>query len=142
MLFGLPLEVVTMLGSSLFGGVMTMWSQAAKAKADQFDMLIRANSQGHKQTLEQLKADPGFSWGRKFIVVIIMLAAFGTLFLPTLLGVPQVIELTSSSEGLFGLVSNTVTEYHEVQGFVTPEWLRFSIFSIMGLYFGNSMVKK
>jgi hypothetical protein len=30
---GLPLELITMLGSGLLSGVMTMWSQSQKAKA-------------------------------------------------------------------------------------------------------------
>jgi predicted phage tail protein len=40
MLGGLPVEMITMLGSSLLGGVMSMWSQATKNKQDQQKMLL------------------------------------------------------------------------------------------------------
>ncbi len=142
MLFGLPLEVVTMLGSSLFSGVMTMWSQSVKAKNEQFNNMIKFNMQQHKNQVEQLQADPGFSWTRRIIAVVIVVGGLGLLYLPTLAGVPQIIELTNESTGLFGLISNTTTEFHETNAIVTPEWLKLSIFSIMGLYFGNSMTRK
>ena len=37
---GLPLELITMLGSGLMGGVMSMWSQSMKAKQDAFQRAI------------------------------------------------------------------------------------------------------
>ena len=40
MLGGLPVEMITMLGSSLLGGVMSMWSQATKNKQEQQKMLL------------------------------------------------------------------------------------------------------
>ncbi len=40
MLAGLPVEMLTMLGSSLLGGVMTIWGQKAKEKANQQKMLL------------------------------------------------------------------------------------------------------
>mgnify|MGYP003677208333 CR=1 FL=1 len=32
---GFPLELITMLGSTVLGGVMTIWGQSIKAKAEQ-----------------------------------------------------------------------------------------------------------
>ena len=34
MLAGLPVEMLTMLGSSLLGGMMTIWGQKAKEKRE------------------------------------------------------------------------------------------------------------
>ena len=46
MLGGLPAEMITMLGSSVLGGVMSIWSQSIKAKQDQQKMLLaRADNQ-------------------------------------------------------------------------------------------------
>ena len=33
-MFGLPVEMITMLGSSVLGGVMTIWGQSIKAKQE------------------------------------------------------------------------------------------------------------
>jgi hypothetical protein len=38
MLGGLPVEMVTMLGSSILGGVMSIWSQSIKAKQQEQKM--------------------------------------------------------------------------------------------------------
>jgi hypothetical protein len=35
MLGGLPVEMITMLGSSVLGGIMSIWSQSIKAKQDE-----------------------------------------------------------------------------------------------------------
>ena len=46
MLGGLPVEMITMLGSSLLGGVMSIWSQSIKAKQEEQKMLLaRAETQ-------------------------------------------------------------------------------------------------
>ena len=141
-MFGFPIELITMLGSGLFSGLMTMWAQSQKAKAEQFDRLIGGLTKQYDNQVTQLKADPGFSFTRRVIAFIIVLGAMLAIFLPSLVGVPTLIELTSSSEGLFGLFSDTTTTYETVDAFVTPEWLKHAMLSIVGLYFGNSIVKK
>ena len=141
-MFGFPIELITMLGSGLFSGLMTMWAQSQKAKAEQFDRLIGGLTKQYDNQVTQLKADPGFSFTRRVIAFIIVLGAMLAIFLPSLVGVPTLIELTSSSEGLFGLFSDTTTTYETVNAFVTPEWLKHAMLSIVGLYFGNSIVKK
>ena len=46
MLGGLPVEMITMLGSSVLGGVMSIWSQSIKAKQEEQKMLLaRADNQ-------------------------------------------------------------------------------------------------
>ena len=39
-MFGLPVEMITMLGSSVLGGVMTIWGQSIKAKQESQKMLL------------------------------------------------------------------------------------------------------
>ena len=46
MLGGLPVEMITMLGSSVLGGFMSIWGQSIKAKQDEQKMLLaRADNQ-------------------------------------------------------------------------------------------------
>ena len=46
MLGGLPVEMITMLGSSLLGGFMSIWGQSIKAKQEEQKMLLaRAETQ-------------------------------------------------------------------------------------------------
>ena len=37
---GLPVEMLTMLGSSLLGGLMSIWGQSIKAKQEEQKMLL------------------------------------------------------------------------------------------------------
>ncbi len=142
MIFGFPVEIITMLGSGLFSGIMTMWGMKAKAEAEFRMHALKANKQQHQQTIENIKVDPGFSFTRRVVTFIIVTGAMIAVFFPTLFGVPTLIELTSESEGFFGLFKNTTTTYETVNAFVTPEWLKHAMLSIVGLYFGNSIVKK
>ena len=142
MIFGLPIEVVTMLGSSLFSGVMTMWSQSTKDQMEFNKLALQANQQQHKQQVEQIKVDKGFTWTRRFIALAITIGALAMIFLPAILGSGTVIELTNETKGLFGLFSDKEVVYETVKGFVVPDWFSSAFTAVVGLYFGNSIVKK
>jgi hypothetical protein len=43
-MFGLPLELITMLFSTVLGGVMSIWGQSNKAKAEQESMAVKINT--------------------------------------------------------------------------------------------------
>jgi hypothetical protein len=40
-MFGLPLELITMLFSTVLGGVMSIWGQSMKARQMQNEMLMQ-----------------------------------------------------------------------------------------------------
>jgi uncharacterized membrane protein YfcA len=68
----------------------------------------------------------------------------GFILLAPLLGqnttVP--VEITSGFKFLFFDFTNTVTEYVELEGVVVPEWLSHAIMSVVGMYFGQSIVAR
>ena len=41
---GIPFEMITMLGSTVLGGVMSIWSQKIKAKESEQKLLIERNA--------------------------------------------------------------------------------------------------
>ena len=45
MLGGLPVEMITMLGSSVLGGIMSIWSQSIKANKTNKNVIARADNQ-------------------------------------------------------------------------------------------------
>jgi uncharacterized membrane protein YfcA len=144
-MFGLPLEAITMLGSTILGGVMTMWGQAAKDRQDQFEMMMKRNGQIEEgvQNARQMQ-NPHAAWIRRFIVVVSLLGGLGIVYLAPILGhstyVP--VEVTEGFKFLFLDFSNTVTKYIEMQGFVTPDWLPFAITNILGYYFGSAAMQR
>jgi len=144
-MFGLPIEAVSMVGSTVLGGVMKMWGQAQQDKADQFKMMMARNKQV-EQGVENARAmqNPNAAWVRRFIVIMAMLGGLGIVFLAPLLNQPTnvPVEVTSGFKFLFLDFTNTVTEYIQLEGFVTPEWLPLALTNVIGFYFGSAAMQR
>jgi uncharacterized membrane protein YfcA len=146
-MFGLPVEAISMLGSTALGGVMKMWSQSQADKAEQHKMMLQANRQV-QESVDSARAyqNPNAAWIRRFIVVTAMLSGIGIVFMAPLLNqvtnIP--VEVTHGSKFLFGIFDNThtVTEYLTLEGWVTPEWLPVAIMNIIGFYFGSAAMTR
>jgi hypothetical protein len=143
-MFGFPLEVVTMLVSTLSGAFMKLWTESRADlqeermhKADNFKAyemsMVRASGLNKPQDMSM----------KKLLVVSVMAMAFFILLAP-LFGLPnQVpIEVTEGFKFLFLDFTTTVTEYIELNGVVTPDWLGHAILSVFGLYFGQSIARR
>jgi uncharacterized membrane protein YfcA len=144
-MFGLPIEAVSMLGSTALGGLMKMWGQAQQDKAEQFKQMMARNDQIQQgiNDARQMQ-NPNAAWIRRFIVVMSLIGGLGIVFLAPLLGEPTnvPVEVTSGFKFLFLDFTNTVTEYIQLKGFVTPEWLPVAIMNIIGFYFGSAAMQR
>ena len=144
-MFGLPVEAISMLGSTAMGGIMKMWGQAQADKAEQHKMLIQSNLQVEKgiNNARQMQ-NPNAAWIRRFIVVFSLLAGVGIVFIAPIMGIATnvPIEITEGFKFLFIDTTTTVTEYIKLEGFVTPEWLPVAIMNIIGFYFGSAAMKR
>jgi len=131
------MEVITMLISTVGGAYIRMRTDGQKDLAD--ERLARA---GALQTARSFQGQQ-VSWMRKFITMSFVGMAFIILLAP-LFNLPTVVpvEVTSGFKFLFFDFTNTVTEYITLEGMVTPEYLPYTIMSIVGFYFGNSMAKR
>ena len=143
-MFGLPMEMITMILSVLGGAVMKMWSQAQSDKAEQQKALIQRFS-ASEDSVSNARAyqNPNAQWIRRFLVVSFMgMAAF--ILTAPLLDLPTVVpvEVTSGFKFLFLDFTNTVTEWKTLEGMVTPEWLPHAIMAVVGMYFGQSIVSR
>ena len=82
MLSGLPVEMITMLGSSVLGGIMSIWSQSIKAKQDEQKMLLaRADNQMKHIEKARTYENKGFQWTRRIIALtaVFMVIAYPKL---------------------------------------------------------------
>jgi uncharacterized membrane protein YfcA len=144
-MFGLPIEAVSMVGSTVLGGVMKMWGQAQQDKADQFKMMMARNKQV-EEGVNNARAmqNPNAAWVRRFIVIMAMCGGLGIVFLAPMLGQPTnvPVEVTSGFKFLFLDFTNTVTEYIQLEGFVTPEWLPLALTNVIGFYFGSAAMQR
>ena len=143
-MFGIPMEVITMLGSTIGGAVMRIWSQSNADKAEQWKMALEAGRENElSRSAAREWSTPHANWTRKFLVVSFMAMAMFLILAPLLGQTTQVpIISTEGFKLLFLDFTKEVTEYIQLEGVVTPEWLSHAIMAVVGLYFGSSICSR
>jgi hypothetical protein len=142
---GIPFELITMLGSGLLSGVMTLWSQNQKAKQDAFNRAIEGLSAQSKATdVARRYENKGFQVTRR----IIALSAVGAIIVwPKVIAVfwpeiPVTIGYTEWNPGfLFITEGKELVKWQALKGLVITPLDTHLLSAIVGLYFGASMVK-
>ena len=143
----MPFEMITMLGSTVLGGVMSIWSQSIKAKqAEQKMLLTRADVQqkGFKEAREYDNA--GFQWTRR---IIALTAVFAIVLLPKLMPILQpdvnvIVGYLEFKPAFFFLPEKEIMKWVTLSSnslVITPLDTNL-VSAIIGLYFGGSLVKK
>ena len=144
----MPFEMITMLGSTVLGGVMSIWSQSIKAKQAEQKMLIqRAEVQTAAFKEAREYENVGFQWTRR---IIALTAIFAIIVLPKIIPLidPQAQVIVGYTEWKPGFLF--LTEGKDIMNWVpmaakgiviTPLDTNL-VAAIIGLYFGGSLVKK
>ena len=143
----MPFEMITMLGSTVLGGVMSIWSQSIKAKqAEQKMLLQRADVQqkGFREAREYNNV--GFQWTRRIIALI---AVFSIVLLPKLMpllspDVSVIVGYLEFKPGFLFLPEKEIMKWVTLSSnslVITPLDTNL-VAAIIGLYFGGSLVKK
>ena len=145
MLGGLPVEMITMLGSSLLGGVMSIWSQSIKAKQEEQKMLL-ARAETQMSFIEKARTydNKRFQWTRRIIALtaVFMVIAY-TKLVPVLFDVPVILTWTEFTNGfLFLIEKKEILMDKSFAGVVITPLDTHLMSAIVGLYFGGSLVKK
>jgi hypothetical protein len=86
-MLGLPLELITMLFSTILGGVMSIWGQSMKNRQEQNKMMLQTAQFRAEQVntaREAGKNDSHFAWTRRLIALS---AVFSIIVLPKLVAV-------------------------------------------------------
>ena len=143
---GFPFEIITMLASTVLGGVMSVWSESRKAKAENEKLLITRGEfdiKAKKQSLDHGLKDKGFAWTRR---IIALTSVFAIVLLPKLVAVyyPDVsvtVGYTNWNPGGLFRVGREVFEWITFQGLVITQLDTNLVSAIIGMYFGGSLVK-
>jgi succinylglutamate desuccinylase len=140
-----PFELITMLGSGLMSGLMTLWSQSQKAKQAAFDRAITGLAARSKATDLARKYDnKGFQITRR---IIALSAVFAVIIWPKIVpvlfpDVPVVVGYTEWNPGfLFFTEGSESVTWRHMKGLVLTPLDTHLLSAIVGLYFGASMVK-
>ena len=143
----MPFEMIKMLGSTVLGGVMSIWSQSIKAKREEQKLLIqRADVQmkGFKEAREY--DNKGFQWTRR---IIALTAVFAIVLLPKLMPILQpdvsvIVGYLEFKPGFLFLPEKEIMKWITLSSnslVITPLDTNL-VSAIIGLYFGGSLVKK
>ena len=134
-----------MLGSTLLGGLMSMWSQSIKAKQAQQEMLIERAKVQQKAVKSAREYDnAGFQWTRR---IIALTALFSIVVLPKVVAIfyPEVavtVGYTEFRPGFFFIPEKEVLEWKALKGLVITPLDTNLVGAIVGMYFGGSLVKR
>jgi|TARA_R100001086_G_C11781521_1_gene243798 hypothetical protein len=143
----MPFEMITMLGSTVLGGVMSIWSQSIKAKqAEQKMLLQRAEAQTAAFREAREYENSGFQWTRR---IIALTAIFAIVVLPKVLPLidPQaqvIVGYTEWKPGFLFFEGKDVMQWVPMaqRGIIITPLDTNLVSAIIGLYFGGSLVKK
>tara|TARA_R100001509_G_scaffold135911_1_gene89702 strand:+ start:10132 stop:10575 length:444 start_codon:yes stop_codon:yes gene_type:complete len=144
---GFPFEIITMLASTVLGGMMSIWAESRKAKAENEKLLITRGEfdmKARKQSLDHGLKDKGFAWTRR---IIALTSVFAIVLLPKLVAVyyPNVdvtVGYTNWQPGiLFIRQGREVFEWVTFQGLVITQLDTNLVSAIIGMYFGGSLAK-
>ena len=144
---GFPFEIITMLASTILGGVMSIWAESRKAKAENEKLLITRGEfdmKARKQSIEAGQKDKGFAWTRR---IIALSSVFAIVVFPKLVAVyyPDVLVTVGYTQWNPGFMF--FTEGREIFELITFEGLVITqldtnlVSAIIGMYFGGSLAK-
>ena len=143
----MPFEMITMLGSTVLGGVMSIWSQSIKAKqAEQKMLLARSKVQTAAFKEAREYENVGFQWTRR---IIALTAIFAIIVLPKILPLVSpdahvIVGYTEWKPGFLFFEGKDVMQWVPMahKGIVITPLDTNLVAAIIGLYFGGSLVKK
>ena len=142
---GIPLELMTMLGSGLMSGIMTLWSQSMKSKAEQHSRLMDKIGV-HKDMVSEARtyASPGFQFTRRAIALLAMLSIIVLPKVAALL-MPEInvlVGYTQWNPGFWFFTEGVdQIKWMAYNGLVITPLDTHLMSAIIGLYFGSSVVK-
>ncbi len=148
---GFPMEIFTLLSSTILGGVMSIWGQNIKAKQEDNKMYITALTAEEKlntSVREYGSKDSHFAWTRR---IIALSAVFSIIVLPKVVPLiypdtPWLVTVGYSelqggfANWLFG--PDKAMMWKSFNGFVITPLDTNLVAAITGLYFGAGFTKR
>ena len=152
----IPVELLTMGGGALMGGLFKFMDNAQKNKQKQQEMLMKMNQQksdlanadresataSANAAANRVGNDPFAKLTRRiFVLSMVALGAWAMVGALTGLDIVVPVETTTGGSYLFGIVdtTKTVTEYLRFENAIVQfEWLKISILAAGSFYLGKS----
>ena len=142
----IPMELISMLGSTVLGGVMSIMAQKGQAEQEKQKMLMQRAGFAAKQTDKARNVkDAHTKHTRRWIALMCVFSIIVVpIVAPIFVDIPIYMGYTETvSEGWWIFASDyDVTKWQPMTGIVIGPLQSHTIFSIIGLYFGGSLTRK
>jgi len=143
----IPMELISMLVSTVLGGVLSIIAQKGKDKADEQKMLMQRANFDAKQKDKARDVQDSFTKNTRrwialicvvAIIVLPKLAPFIDSSMPIYVGYTEAV-----MQGWWIFASSTdITQWKPMTGLVITPLDTHVVSSIIGLYFGGSLVRR
>ena len=142
----IPMELISMLGSTLLGGAMSIMAQKAQAEAEREQALMaRANFAARQTDKARKVSDPHTKHTRRWIALMCVFSIIVVpIMAPIFVDINVIYQVTTQVDSgwwIFGSSYET-TVWKEGSGIFITSLQSHTIFSIIGLYFGGSLTRK
>ncbi len=142
----IPMELISMLGSTLLGGAMSIMAQKAQAEAEREKALMERAKFAARQTDKARKVtDPHTKHTRRWIALMCVFSIIVVpIVAPIFTDINVIYQVTTEVDSgwwIFGSSYET-TVWKEGTGIFITSLQSHTIFSIIGLYFGGSLTRK
>ena len=142
----IPMELISMLGSTVLGGVMSIMAQKGQAEQERQKMLMQRADFAAKQTDKaRAVSDPHTKHTRRWIA---LMCVFSIIVVPIIAPIftdvnviYQIVTEADSGWWIFGSSYET-SVWKEGNSIFITNLQSHTIFSIIGLYFGGSLTRK
>jgi len=142
----IPMELLSMLASTVLGGVMSIMAQKGQAEQEREKMLMQRANFAAKQTDKARNVkDAHTKHTRRWIALMCVFSIIVVpIVAPIFVDIPIYMGYTETvSEGWWIFASDyDVTKWQPMTGIVIGPLQSHTIFSIIGLYFGGSLTRK
>ena len=142
-----PIELISMLVSTVLGGVLSIMAQKTKDKADEQKMLMQRAEFQSQQFDKAREVTDSFTKNTRRVIAILCVLAI--IVLPKLApfidpDMPIYVGYTESiMQGWWIFASSTdITQWKPMSGLVITPLDTHVVSSIIGLYFGGSLVRR
>mgnify|MGYP003118371069 FL=1 len=143
----IPMELISMGASTILGGILSIMAQKGKDEAEKKKMLMaRAGFQAEQFDKARAVADPFTKNTRRWIA---LMCVFAIIVLPKIVfliapDTPIYVGYTEATmHGWWIFASSTdVTQWKPLEGLVITPLDTHVVSSIIGLYFGGSLVRR
>lgn len=134
---------ITGVAGAAMGYVMKLKAQELKDRTDVFKMALQTRQEASKFADKAAKRDGSVGKATRRLIVLLVVAMFGSLVFVPFFDVPVVVESVKTSPkflwGLFG--GNERVVYETVKGFFLPPEVRSALGLVIGFYFGQGAAK-